>query len=357
MDPVIERMLDEMKSMEIVKVKEPSSGTQLKLFVTLRNGALALLKPLRFDRQQSLKDPNQFYFSEFERANAEIAAFHLDKVMGFNRVPPTVGRRVNLTREIEPIAPLVLKQTIFTSPIGNRCFHGNCDYYCDTGHAICGKPHVFDASFQATIPMMEDEPRIENASPWRRSYSKFYRADWEYNPFYCDSMKRDVLKNRTLLDIIDVSLFDFLTGNQDRHHFDTFKRYGDQSAPILFDNGRAYVFLFIFFSFKIPGTKVEPEFFFYRFGLPDFDDETILAPLNQCCLLRYSTLERLLQFQNGPDKLSELFHQSTTMDPLYPLVHDDFLTALDRRLVIILKAVRTCIWLNDYQNVIFDDGL
>ena len=232
-------MLDDIKNMEIIEVEEPDSGTQLKLFVTFENGGKALFKPQRFDHDHSVRDPNQFYFSEFERANAEIASYHLDKVLGFNRVPPTVGRYINLTKEIEPLADKKLRRTIFWSPVGNKCFHGNCDYYCDTGHAICGKPEIIEGSMQALIPFKEDVHRHNNRSPWRRSYSKHRKAHWEDDPFYCEEIEPEFRESRFLLDIMDVYIFDFFTGNQDRHHFDTFVIFANESAPILFDNGRA----------------------------------------------------------------------------------------------------------------------
>ena len=99
------------------------------------------------------------------------------------------------------------------------------------------------------------------------------------------------------------------------------------------------------------------------FGLPFHDEISILAPITQCCLIRASTLKKLLgcvgnfslmkkislyqtncfRFHNGPKKLSEALRESTSKDPIAPLLWDPHLAALDRRLVIILESIRNCV--------------
>ena len=41
-----------------------------------------------------------------------------------------------------------------------------------------------------------------------------------------------------LLDIIDGAIFDYLIGNADRHHYETFTNFGRKSMMIMMDNAK-----------------------------------------------------------------------------------------------------------------------
>lgn len=92
----------------------------------------------------------------------------------------------------------------------------------------------------------ENWPTKNQYSPWRRSYNYHYLATWqeaENNDTYC---AKSVLTDetyaygRTLLDLVDCLVFDFLTGNEDRHSYNRFLDFLNISTLINYDNGRAF---------------------------------------------------------------------------------------------------------------------
>ncbi|BFF91968.1 extracellular serine/threonine protein5 [Drosophila madeirensis] len=318
-DPLVDAVLRDMIKLPIQHVVQKEGGTQLKLIIEYPNDIKALMKPMRFPRDQQTL-PNHFYFTDYERHNAEIAAFHLDRILGFRRAMPVAGRTLNITTEIYQLAEENLLKTFFVSPSLNLCFHGKCSYYCDTSHAICGNPDLLEGSFAAFLPNFESGNRKLWRHPWRRSYHKRKKAQWETDAHYC-ALVRDIPpydEGRRLYDLMDMAVFDFLTGNMDRHHYETFKVYGNETFPLHLDHGRG-------------------------FGRPFHDELSILAPVLQCCVIRKSTLIRLLEFHNGPKTLSQLMSDSLGNDPVNPVLWQPHLDALDRRTGIILQSIRDCI--------------
>ncbi|XP_049817211.1 extracellular serine/threonine protein CG31145 isoform X2 [Aethina tumida] len=315
----VDKVLQLMIKEPILHVAQKTGGTQLKLIIDYPNEVQALFKPMRFPREQQTL-PNHFYFTDYERHNAEIAAFHLDRIMGFRRAMPVTGRMLNITTDLYEKADGELLNTFFVSPSDNLCFHGKCSYYCDTSHAICGNPDTLEGSFAAFLPSSKIAPTKVWRHPWRRSYHKRRKAQWETDPNYC-ALVREIPpydKGRRLADLMDMSVFDFLMGNMDRHHYETFRLFGNDTFTLHLDHGRG-------------------------FGKPFHDELSILAPLLQCCMIRQSTLETLLKFHNGPKKLSDAMRESMALDPIAPILWEPHLDALDRRVEIVLRGIRDCL--------------
>lgn len=331
-NPAIEALLHDLSSQKITSVAMKSGGTQLKLVMTLQNYGQALFKPMKQTREQETP-PDFFYFSDYERHNAEIAAFHLDRILDFRRVPPVAGRVVNMTREIRDITrDKKLWRTFFTSPANNICFYGECSYYCSTEHALCGKPDQIEGSLAAFLPDLSLAKRKTWRNPWRRSYHKRKKAEWEVDPDYCEEVKQTPPydSSQRILDIMDMTIFDFLMGNMDRHHYETFEKFGNETFLIHLDNGRG-------------------------FGKYSHDELSILVPLQQCCRIRESTYLRLQLLAKEEFKLSLLMAESLQRDQVAPVLYQLHLEALDRRLRMVLQAVRDCIEKDGMPSVVEED--
>jgi hypothetical protein len=64
----------------------------------------------RYSRSQVISGP---VYAGKDRHNAEVAAFHLSVLLGLRRSPLTVGRKVNLRREVMPVATNDLLETFY----------------------------------------------------------------------------------------------------------------------------------------------------------------------------------------------------------------------------------------------------
>lgn len=94
-DPSVQQLLTDMRSMKVInadytqdekalkgacdctQVVKPS-GHHLKLALKMSNFAKVMFKPMRQQRHEETPE-DFFYFVDFQRHNAEIAAFHLDR--------------------------------------------------------------------------------------------------------------------------------------------------------------------------------------------------------------------------------------------------------------------------------------
>jgi hypothetical protein len=106
-------------------------------------------------------------------------------------------------------------------------------------------------------------------NPWWRTHREDKLAYWEVKDDLCDLVKPEppFHKYRRLLDLIEMHIFDFVMGNMDRHHYETYKYFGNNTFQLHYDNGR-------------------------EFGKTKHDEISILAPLYQCCHISYSTVSR-----------------------------------------------------------------
>ncbi|XP_040190580.1 pseudokinase FAM20A [Rana temporaria] len=335
--PVVEQLLRDLNNVTIIgadyspdektlngecdcsQVVKPS-GTHLKLVLRFQDFGKAMFKPMRQRRDDQTPD-DFFYFVDFQRHNAEIAAFHLDRILDFRRVPPVSGRLINVTRDIlEATSNADLESVFFVSPANNVCFFAKCLYMCKTEYAVCGNPDTLEGSLSTFLPSLSFVPRLSVPSPWIRSYTFTGKEEWEVNAAYCNSIKElpPYSNPQRLLNIIDMAVFDFLIGNMDRHHYEIFTQFGDEGFLLHLDNARG-------------------------FGQHSRDETTILAPLYQCCRVKEDTWRRLNLLARPEYRLSDVMRESLSRDSLSPILSEPHLRALDRRLQTVLRAVRRCI--------------
>ncbi|KAH0616879.1 hypothetical protein JD844_028329 [Phrynosoma platyrhinos] len=338
-DPTRQALMEDLATQKILSSVQKPGGTQLKLIMTFPNHGQALFKPMKQTRDQETP-ADFFYFSDFERHNAEIAAFHLDRILDFRRIPPVSGRLVNITKEIP----------------GNVCFFGECSYYCSTEHALCGKPDQLEGSMAALLPDKELAERHSWRSPWRRSYSKTKKAEVHYPDksvlekyrLELETINYSVIESFRKLKVVFSNtsssfhsfchphpLLSFLSpslGNMDRHHYETFEKFGNNTFFLHLDNGRG-------------------------FGRHSHDEMSILAPLWQCCIIKKSTFLRLQLLATEPYRLSDVMRESLAMDGLSPILSEPHLEALDRRLKKVLDMVWNCMQNEDREEPVLINDL
>uniref|UniRef100_A0A8C8AXC6 FAM20 C-terminal domain-containing protein n=1 Tax=Otus sunia TaxID=257818 RepID=A0A8C8AXC6_9STRI len=317
-DPLMPSLLRDLATQRIVSSVQKSGGTQLKLIMTFPNYGQALFKPMK---NCFFIPPLPSCCKGYPHLTAKLSQVLCFRILDFRRIPPVSGRLVNITKEIRDITTdKKLAKTFFISPAGNVCFYGECSYYCSTEHALCGKPDRLEGSMATLLPDKTLAKRRSWRSPWRRSYHKSKKAEWELNPNYCAQVRQTPPYNRghRLLDLIDMAILDFLMGNMDRHHYETFEKFGNDTFLLHLDNGRG-------------------------FGTHSRDEPSILAPLQQCCSIKKSTYLRLQLLATQPYRLSDLLREALATDPLAPVLAEPHLQALDRRLGKVLAAVGHCL--------------
>ncbi|XP_057407124.1 glycosaminoglycan xylosylkinase isoform X2 [Balaenoptera acutorostrata] len=292
--PELGAIMHAMATKKIIKADVGYKGTQLKALLILEGGQKVVFKPKRYNRDYVVEGEP---YAGYDRHNAEVAAFHLDRILGFRRAPLVVGRFVNLRTEIKPVATEQLLSTFLT-----------IEPACADGDTMEGS---------VTLWLPDVWPLQKHRHPWGRTYREGKLARWEYDESYCDAVKKTSPYDSgpRLLDIIDTAVFDYLIGNADRHHYESFQDDEGASMLILLDNAKS-------------------------FGNPSLDERSILAPLYQCCIIRVSTWNRLNSLKNGV--LKSALKSAMAHDPISPVLSDPHLDAVDQRLLSVLATVKQC---------------
>ncbi|KAK2164145.1 hypothetical protein LSH36_68g07014 [Paralvinella palmiformis] len=304
-DPLIDEVIHRMKSLRITEIIEKSrTGTEFKFFFTLADGTPIIAKPMRLMINNE-PPPNMSKNDFYERFQSEVAAYHLSSAT---------------------LVALIVRP-IHLSTDGATCFTGHCPKKCDEEHPTCGQPDVIPASFALLLPKLITNGWVPNPT-----HGMTARRSGDSN--VCDSLEKRISRRssatRSYLDIVDINVFDFIQGNLDRHHYGQIIQFGNNSYPVLFDNGRGFA----------------------RSYQDEFD---LLYPMYKCCKIRQSTFEKLINVYQKEGGLREAMRRSLKSELVHPLLTEDQLFALDRRLVKVLEAIYGCIGTN-IEGVIINDG-
>lgn len=328
--PELSAILKSMATLRIIKADVLPKGTQIKLSLVLQGGQQVVFKQKRYERDHVIEGTA---YEGYDRHNAEIASFHLDRILDYRRAPLVVGRYVNLRTDILPVATQRLNDT-FRRKDGRLCYFGKCLYCKEEMMACADSDDVMEGSVTLWLPPKWSK-FVKQRHPYQRTYREGKQAQWEYDESYCNKvvkLKHPYDNGTRLLDITDGAAFDYLIGNADRHHYEVFKDKSPKAMMIMLDNAKS-------------------------FGNPNLHDESILAPLRQCCILRRSTYVRLLEMKDGV--LTELLEHAMKKDPIYPILNNLHLAAMNYRLNVLLATIGDCVSYNGEKSVLLEtwDGL
>lgn len=295
-----------------------SSGTQPKLLLELDNIHWAVFKPKWYSRRWT----SEYGCASFDRHNGEIVAYHLSNILAFISVSPTSGRILSMDEDLSPAADAYFNSKIYLNREKRQCIKLSCTY-CKT--PICGSKE--SGTIQGSVSLWVNKTFQIMENPWSATCTKKVKQHWLDNPDYCSIVLQNetYASNNLYLDLIDISIFDFLIDNVDRHHLE-YEIVGGRRNFILFDNGK---------------SLANP----YR------DDISILVSLYQCCKIKKSTFDKLHKIYNDGN-LDILLDYSMKSDPLYVVVIDEHLYAIKRRLQKVMAVINLCMNKNGVNDVI-----
>lgn len=331
--PYMNDLLGSLATTKIESIGLFHGGSQLKLHVKLADGNYAMMKPMRSPRNFVYNyGEQQPFWLDLERHNAEVAAFHLDRILNFRRSPPCAGRIISITEDIQNKTTDKDLLTTFYHNGRSICFEGKCaPWFCNKDHPICGRGDKLEVSMCTILPYYhgDKDPIFDRPNPW--SHGVREAKIWKEQNICEDLLQNQAnAEGRFLLDLVEQSIFDFLILNYDRHHFHMLQQFGAKSFVVVLDNGKG-------------------------FGNPLEDDLTLLGPLAQCCIIRKSTFQYLKKIhQSKREKLSDHMRNTLAKDSIHPVIPESYLEALDRRLAKVLDMVGDCLSLHEEKRVLID---
>jgi hypothetical protein len=312
-------------------------GTQLKLFLELEGGAKAIFKPKRQG-------------AGWDQHNAEIASWHVSRLVNLRRAPVSVGRRISIEKELLPIVQEDKKHEFSREVL---CPDEDCDDTIE-GVMILFLPEKFpETNKQVFLGYQRSMFPFMTWSP----HAEYIKRRMTSSPDYCDAVvKKELHIQPRLLDMVETAMYDWLIQNTDRHTYEIIQH--DVREPHAFgkDKSRTGSILLLdqgksFGANNDSSTHDEPE---------------LLMPLIQCCILRDTTYEHFRWMKRWNMSLSDALLTLTRNEIVTPsfqsewsileaeqadnltvttsnILWDGELQALNRRMHVLWEAIDTCI--------------
>lgn len=264
-----------LASAPIVEVTPNRGGSSVSMRVRFADGKKAVLKP---EQTGHPTDPR-----------AEIAAYHLDRILGFGRTAAVAGRK---------IAASELRAALVQSGAGAAFLER-----LDSSVVLHGG--TIDAALIAwhAAPLVEEEAEPAWASLLEKSDEPPPRTA------------------EKLMERSDLVVFDFLIDNPDRFSGGNILRLGQAGALIFLDQGAA-------FGKNRLAQKL-----------------TTQARLDKVCRFRRSTLKRLAAFapwSKGETRISAALSATLAKDRLTPVLDGPQIAGLEQRVIALAAHIRTC---------------
>ena len=274
-DPKLDaEWITRMASAEIAEITPNKGGGSVSMRVKFKDGKKAALKA---EQTGHPTDPR-----------SEIAAYHLDRLLGFGRTAPVVGRRFDMAK---------IRAALVASKAEPA--------FLDRLEKLVVRDGHLDAALIAwhTAPLVEEEVAPAWIAPL---------ADK-------DPVEKDMLPK--LKDWSDLVVFDFLVDNPDRYSGGNILRL-DKGGPIVFlDQGAAF-----------GRGRLQAK-------------QTTMDRLQKVCRFRRETLSALKKVGSAAGKdgsLGALLAKSLAKDPLSPVLDEAQIRGVDERVKMLEAHVKAC---------------
>jgi len=267
--------LTSLSSAPITQVERNPGGATITLRIRLGDGRRAVLKPEQKHSASNLR--------------SEIAAYHVDRILGFGRTAVVVGRNVSLE---------YLRQHLLHAET-DAAFMKRFD-----------EEVVARDGLVATAVIAWHAGRLANAQPPK---------EWTKGLRLADPVAEELVGR--LPEWSDMMVFDFLIDNTDRWSGGNVLSLGAGGPLIFLDNAAGFA------PWRIARN------------------ETLASRLEPICRFRRATIDALQSV--GPTveadrRLGALLRRSLSRDPLAPVLGERQYSALDARVEQLLQHVARC---------------